>query len=74
VDVSKVKTAIEGARAEVKKLVDTTVEAGKKDPRLFNALRSLGNTDLALEKALSRLDVAVKRTAPRQKKSKKKTA
>lgn len=70
-DITKVKAAITTAQGELKKLVDATVDAGKKDSRQFNGLKNLGSVDKSLEAALEGLDGAVKRVAPRVKKAKK---
>lgn len=70
-DVTKVKSAITAARSEIKKTVEACIEAGKKDGRQFNALRSLANADSALTRAEEKVDDAVKRVAPKAKKEAK---
>ena len=69
-DITKVKAAITTAKGELKKLVDATVEAGKKDLRQFNGLKSLAGVDESLDAAIEKLDAAVKRVQPRVKKAK----
>ena len=70
-DLTKAKAAVSNARAEIKKAVEAAVEAGKKDARQFNGLRSLANADAALTRAEEKLDDAAKRVAPKAKKEAK---
>jgi hypothetical protein len=65
-DVSKPKAAIAAAQASIKDVIDAEIKA-----RSFNGLKALAGVDTALIKATKRLEDAVKRAAPREKKAKK---
>jgi hypothetical protein len=65
-DVSKVKAALAAAKSAVKDAVDAEIKA-----RSFNGLRALAGVDTSLTRAESKLESAVKRAAPREKKVKK---
>lgn len=71
-DISKVKAAIAATRAELKAVLDATVEAGKKDVRQFRGVQSLATADTLLGEADEKLEDAVKRVQPRVKKERKK--
>lgn len=65
-DVAKVKAALASAKAAVKDVVDAEIKV-----RSFNGLRALAGVDTSLTKAEQKLEAAVKRAAPREKKEKK---
>lgn len=71
INVSKVRAAIEAAKKEVSVLYKETVVAGEKDPTILNGLQSVGKVNIALDKALDRLDIAVEKTTPKPKEEKK---
>jgi hypothetical protein len=68
-DVNKAKAAITAAKGAVKDVIDAEIKA-----RSFNGLKALAGVDTALTKAEGKLDAAVKRAAPREKKAKSKKA
>jgi len=74
-DVSKVKTAVEGVRVEILKVRDAAIAAASAKGanadaiRQLNGIQSLGKADTNLDKVVSRLEDAVKRSSPRVEKA-----
>lgn len=68
-DVSKAKASITAAKGSIKDVIDAEIKA-----RSFNGLKALAGVDTALTKAEAKLEAAVKRAQPREKKAKKKAA
>lgn len=68
-DVAKVKSSIEAVRAELVRTRDAAIAAasargaGADAIRQLNGIQELGRADALLDKVVSRLDHAVKRTA-----------
>ena len=71
VNVDKAKNAINSAKTAINEVMTQTVAAGQKDPTQFNALQHLGRANIALDKALERLDEAVDKTTTKVKEEKK---
>jgi hypothetical protein len=70
-DISKAKAAIVTAQGEVKKIIETIGAAVTKgDGSDINGLKSLANANAALTRASEKLDDAVKKTQPKEKKAK----
>lgn len=66
-DISKVKAAIATAKSSIKDVIDAQIK-----DRKFNSLKALAGVDTKLSQAEERLEGAVKRAAPREKKVKTK--
>jgi hypothetical protein len=71
VNVTKLRSAIASAQAEVKALYQDAVKAGENDPTALNALKPLGSVNVALAKASKKVDVVVERTTEKAKTEKK---
>lgn len=68
-DTTKIKAAITAAKSAVKDTIDAEIKN-----RSFNGLRALAGVDASLVKAELKIEAAVKRAAPREKKAKTKKA
>jgi hypothetical protein len=64
-DTQPVKTAIISAKDALALLIADTFAAGQRDRRHFNGLGTLARAGASLDQALTHLDSAVARVAPR---------
>ena len=70
INTSKVRSAIDAAKKEVSALYKDVVARGESDPAILAGLQSIGKVNLALDKAVEKLNAAVEKTTPKAKEPK----